>query len=64
VALQVYTYTIALAIKHQITIPVYMQDRLHKALDFLAACSDSDSGLAPNYGHNDGSLFFPLNDHT
>lgn len=64
VALQVYTYAIAVAVKHQITIPVHMQERLHKALDFLAACSDSDSGLAPNYGHNDGSLFFPLNDHA
>lgn len=32
-----------------------------RSLAFLMACMDRNSGKLPNYGSNDGSLFFPLN---
>lgn len=31
-----------------------------RSLNFLLACQDSRSGELPNYGPNDGALFFPL----
>ncbi|WAC11263.1 alginate lyase family protein [Dyadobacter pollutisoli] len=35
-------------------------DRARKSVKFLHACQDDKSGWLPNYGHNDGALFFPL----
>lgn len=63
VAIQVYTYAISMALKHAIPIPQEMRNRLLQALDFLEVCCDPTTGQTPNYGHNDGSLFFPLNNH-
>ena len=36
-------------------------DRAQKSLEFLMACQDEKTGQLPNYGANDGALFFPLN---
>lgn len=36
--------------------------RAEKSLDFLDACSDTITGKLPNYGANDGALFFKLTD--
>ncbi|CAG5009647.1 hypothetical protein DYBT9275_04542 [Dyadobacter sp. CECT 9275] len=35
-------------------------DRAEKSLQFLRTCQDDTSGWLPNYGNNDGALFFPL----
>lgn len=35
-------------------------ERAQKSLHFLSVCQDSTSGWLPNYGNNDGALFFPL----
>ena len=35
-------------------------DRAKKSVDFLTACQDEKTGWLPNYGANDGALFFPL----
>ena len=35
-------------------------ERAQKSLDFLDACIDTVSGKLPNYGSNDGALFFKL----
>ena len=35
-------------------------DRAHKSLHFLRTCQDATTGWLPNYGNNDGALFFPL----
>ena len=35
-------------------------ERSQKSLDFLDACSDTITGELPNYGSNDGALFFKL----
>jgi len=37
-------------------------DRARKTLMFLLECQDTKTGRLPNYGANDGSLFFKLND--
>ena len=37
-------------------------DRAQKSLQFLSACQDYKTGWLPNYGNNDGALFFPLTD--
>jgi hypothetical protein len=38
--------------------PVY--NRAYHSLQFLADCQDKTTGYLPNYGSNDGALFFPL----
>lgn len=35
--------------------------RAKASLQFLRACQDTQTGWLPNYGNNDGALFFPLN---
>lgn len=35
-------------------------ERARRSLNFLTACQDSATGWLPNYGNNDGALFFPL----
>ncbi len=35
-------------------------DRARKSLHFLRTCQDETTGWLPNYGNNDGALFFPL----
>lgn len=35
-------------------------DRAEKSLQLLRSCQDNVTGWLPNYGNNDGALFFPL----
>lgn len=35
-------------------------DRAEKSLLFLRTCQDEKTGQLPNYGNNDGALFFPI----
>lgn len=35
--------------------------RAYKSLNFLFQCQEGPEGMLPNYGANDGALFFPLN---
>ena len=37
-------------------------DRAIKSLEFLKNCQDDETGWLPNYGSNDGALFFPMTD--
>lgn len=37
-------------------------DRARKSIHFLRTCQADKSGWLPNYGNNDGALFFPLTD--
>jgi hypothetical protein len=34
--------------------------KAYKSLDFLYQCLQEENGMLPNYGANDGALFFPL----
>jgi hypothetical protein len=38
----------------------YVYERAYKSLDFLFQCQASQNGMLPNYGANDGAIFFPL----
>lgn len=38
-------------------------EKAYKSLNFLYQCQDPYTGELPNYGANDGALFFPLNDY-
>ena len=37
-------------------------DRAYKSLEFLYQCLQEENGWLPNYGSNDGALFFPWSD--
>lgn len=37
-------------------------EKAYKSLDFLYQCLQEENGMLPNYGSNDGALFFPLSD--
>lgn len=62
VIVQVYTYVLRLAEIHNISFAPVVRERLQKSLDFLFTCIQPETGLLPNTGNNDGTLFFPLND--
>ncbi len=36
-------------------------ERAYNSINFLFQCQNSENGDLPNYGSNDGALFFPLN---
>lgn len=38
--------------------------RAKKSLDYLSQCTNDESGQLPNYGANDGALFFKLNNQV
>lgn len=62
VVVQLLNWGIHLAhLNHEIWRPV-VYDRARKSLHFLKTCQDQKSGQLPNYGNNDGALFFPLSD--
>lgn len=61
VAIQLYTFALAIARCNNDQFSEQVKNRLLKSVSFLSAMQDSCTGHLPNYGHNDGSLFFPLN---
>lgn len=60
VVVQLLTWGIQLAKLNNDKFTDVVYERAQKSLDFLDACSDSVSGKLPNYGSNDGALFFKL----
>ena len=62
VAVQLMTWALSLAHIHQEKFIKDVYDRAHRSVNLLAACQDSISGQLPNFGANDGSLFFKWND--
>ena len=60
VAVQLLTWGIQLAKLNGDTFDKVVYERARKSLDFLDACSDPMTGELPNYGSNDGALFFKL----
>lgn len=62
VVVQLLTWGIQLAKLNNDQFDQVVYERAQKSLDFLDACSDSISGQLPNYGSNDGALFFKLTD--
>lgn len=60
VAMQDLLFCLRLADLHEATLSEVCRKRLLLAAEFLHNLQDSQSGLLPNYGHNDGALVFPL----
>lgn len=63
VVIQLLTYAIAIADKHGEQFSGYVYDKAYKSLNFLFQCQEPTNGWLPNYGNNDGALFFPLSNH-
>lgn len=62
VVIQLFTYAIALADKHGEKFSDFVYEKAYKSVNFLYQCQEPSNGWLPNYGSNDGSLFFPLSD--
>jgi hypothetical protein len=60
VLVQLLTLGIRLGEIHQMPFSKVVYDRAYASLRFLLVCQDSQSGFLPNYGANDGALFFPF----
>jgi hypothetical protein len=61
VVIQLLTWAFYLAEKHGERFSQIVYDRAKKSLDYLYQCVDLTNGYLPNYGNNDGALFFRLN---
>jgi len=59
VVVQLLTWGIRLAHLNNETWSNIVYDRARKSIHFLHACQDKKTGQLPNYGNNDGALFFP-----
>ena len=53
-------WTLRLAEVHNAPLPEQIRQRAQAAFDFMRPWVDPASGLAPNYGSDDGSLILPL----
>jgi len=62
VVLQLLTWAISLSEIHETKLSKAVYEKAKKTLNFLFDHLDNKSGCLPNYGMNDGALFFPLND--
>lgn len=62
VVIQLLTYAIAIADANGEKFQDFVYDRAYKSLNFLFQCQEPSNGWLPNYGSNDGALFFPLSD--
>lgn len=62
VVVQLLTWAIALAEKNSESFLPVVYERAKKSLEFLRTCMIDENGKLPNYGANDGALFFKLND--
>ncbi len=62
VLVQLLTWLLYLSELNNQTVPATILSRSQKALQYLYQCQIESNGYLPNYGANDGALFFPLND--
>jgi hypothetical protein len=61
-ALQLYLWTMRLAELDGRPFPEEMYRCVDRSIGLLLRIVDPATGTAPNFGHNDGALFLPLND--
>lgn len=60
VLIQLFSFGISITEKHNKPLSSVFYDRAYKSLNFLYQCLQEENGCLPNYGANDGALFFPL----
>ena len=60
VAVQLLTYAIAIADVYGEKYSEVVYERAYQSVNFLYQCQEVSNGWLPNYGSNDGALFFPL----
>ena len=63
VVVQLLTWAICLADKNNERFSEIVYQRAYASVNFLYQCQDEVTGFLPNYGSNDGALFFKLNDN-
>lgn len=61
VVVQLLTWAIVLAERNNEIYAPVVYNRAQKSLEFLRTCMIDETGYLPNYGANDGALFFKLN---
>jgi len=64
VVIQLLTWGIRLAELNHDPMSITVYDRAKASLNFLRTCQNTIYGRVPNYGHNDGALFFPLSERS
>lgn len=64
VAVQLLAWGIRLAELHDTPMCEAVYARGAVSLTFLRTCQNDENGRLPNYGHNDGALFFPLTESS
>ena len=62
VVIQLLTWGIALAQRNGECFSEHVYQRAYQSVNFLYQCQELSNGYLPNYGSNDGALFFKLND--
>lgn len=62
VVIQLLTWAIRLADANGEVWENEVYEKAKTSLQFLRTCQDDATGWLPNYGNNDGALFFPLSD--
>jgi hypothetical protein len=60
--IQLLTWAIRLSDIYNEKFNEIVYERAYKSLNFLYQCQEESNGHLPNYGSNDGALFFPLSD--
>lgn len=62
VVIQLFTWALRLSELNGESFARHVKERAVKSLRFLRVCMNDSNGWLPNYGANDGALFFRLND--
>ena len=62
VVIQLLTFGISISEKVDQPFSSKVYDRAYKSVEFLYQCTQDENGWLPNYGSNDGALFFPWSD--
>ncbi len=60
VVIQLLTYAIAIADANGEKYSDVVYEKAYQSVNFLYQCQEPSNGWLPNYGSNDGALFFPL----
>jgi hypothetical protein len=61
VVIQLLTWAIGISNANGESFDELVYERALKSINFLFQCQNDENGFLPNYGNNDGALFFPLN---